>query len=74
MAPQTEAMKHVAAVQAAAPELQRVDWKKSPSMRKLYFYAGVLCVASATTGYDGYVEKQDSMQNPQRLTGFAVPC
>lgn len=34
----------------AAPELPRVDWKKSPSLRKLYFYAVILCVASATTG------------------------
>jgi hypothetical protein len=49
----TEAMRHVAEAQAAAPELQKVDWKKSPNMRKLYFYAGVLCIASATTGYDG---------------------
>lgn len=56
MAPQTEAMKHVAEVQAAAPELQKVDWRKSPAMRKLYFYAAVLCIASATTGYDGSVQ------------------
>lgn len=40
-------------VQAESPELPRVDWKKSPGLRKLYFYAAVLCVASATTGYDG---------------------
>lgn len=49
-APKTEV---IAEVQAAAPDLGKVDWKKSPNMRKLYFYAAVLCIASATTGYDG---------------------
>jgi hypothetical protein len=56
MAPEklsTAVMANAAEVQAAAPELNKVNWKKSPSLRKLYFYAGVLCVASATTGYDG---------------------
>jgi hypothetical protein len=43
-----------AEVQAAAPEIPKVDWKKSPNMRKLYFYCVILCVASATTGFDGY--------------------
>jgi hypothetical protein len=38
-----------------APEFEKVNWKKLPNMRKLYFHACVLCVASATTGYDGYV-------------------
>ena len=50
MAPKREA---VAEVQAAAPELARVEWSKSPNMRKLYFYCVILCVCSATTGYDG---------------------
>lgn len=36
-----------------APTFEKVDWRKEPGLRKLYFYAGVLCVASATTGYDG---------------------
>ena len=49
-APKTDV---VADVQAAAPVFDKVDWKKSPNMRKLYLYAAVLCVASATTGYDG---------------------
>lgn len=40
---------------AEAPELQRVDWKRDKGLRKLYFYAAIICVASATTGYDGYV-------------------
>jgi len=43
----------VAEVQALAPHLQKVKWSSSPNMRKLYFYCGILCVASATTGYDG---------------------
>lgn len=55
MAPNVSAPKTdvVAEVQAAAPAIPKVDWKKSPNMRKLYFFAAVLCVASATTGYDG---------------------
>jgi hypothetical protein len=39
--------------QAEAPELERVSWHKDPGLRKLYFYAAIICVASATTGYDG---------------------
>ncbi|KAI6779244.1 uncharacterized protein J7T54_007771 [Emericellopsis cladophorae] len=46
--------KHEAAVaQAEAPHLAKVKWWKDPGMRQLYFYAAVLCVCSATTGYDG---------------------
>jgi len=43
----------VAEVQAAAPEIPRVKWTASSNMRKLYFYCIILCVCSATTGYDG---------------------
>jgi hypothetical protein len=42
-----------AAAQQEAPEFERVNWIKEPGLRKLYFYAFVLCIASATTGYDG---------------------
>jgi len=42
-----------AAAQDEAPEFERVEWTKDPGLRKLYFYAFVLCIASATTGYDG---------------------
>ncbi|KAK4034811.1 general substrate transporter [Parachaetomium inaequale] len=42
-----------AAAQDEAPEFERVQWTKDPALRKLYFYAFVLCIASATTGYDG---------------------
>ncbi|KAI8954161.1 general substrate transporter [Xylaria longipes] len=36
-----------------APDFEKVSWYKDPGLRKLYFYAFVLCIASATTGYDG---------------------
>ncbi|KAG0645757.1 Lactose permease [Hyphodiscus hymeniophilus] len=39
--------------QAEAPELQRVNWWSDPGLRRLYSWAVVLCIASATTGYDG---------------------
>ncbi|KAL2167526.1 hypothetical protein VTG60DRAFT_1149 [Thermothelomyces hinnuleus] len=42
-----------AVAQEEAPQFERVDWKRDPGLRKLYFYAFVLCIASATTGYDG---------------------
>lgn len=40
--------------QIGAPQLEKVKWWTDPGLRKLYFWAAVLCVASATTGYDGY--------------------
>jgi hypothetical protein len=43
-----------AAVRADAPEFERVVWHKLPNMRKLFFHCSVLCIASATTGFDGY--------------------
>jgi hypothetical protein len=42
-----------------APTFERVEWRKEPGLRKLYFYSIVLCVASATTGYDGYAAPRD---------------
>ncbi|KAK0655706.1 general substrate transporter [Cercophora newfieldiana] len=48
--PQAQA---VAQAQEEAPQFERVEWTKDPGLRKLYFYAFVLCIASATTGYDG---------------------
>jgi hypothetical protein len=41
--------------QAEAPEFEKVTWYSDPGLRKLYFWCTVLCIASATTGYDGYV-------------------
>ena len=43
----------LAVAQAEAPELAKVKWWADPGMRVLYFYAAILCVCSATTGYDG---------------------
>jgi hypothetical protein len=43
----------VVVAQAEAPELAYVNWRTDPGLRKLYFYAAIICVASATTGYDG---------------------
>ena len=40
-------------VQEDAPKFERVEWTKEPGLRKLYFYAVILSIASATTGYDG---------------------
>lgn len=51
-----EDLTHLA--QEEAPEFEKVDWKKDPGLRQLYFYAFVLCIASATTGYDGCVALQ----------------
>lgn len=42
-----------AAAAADTPDFEKVDWKKLPNMRKLFWHASILCVASATTGYDG---------------------
>jgi hypothetical protein len=55
MAPHLKRPNQTAVVEAqeAAPELPTVSWSKSPNMRKLYFYCAILCVCSATTGYDG---------------------
>lgn len=38
---------------AEAPEFEKVNWLRDPGLRKLYAWAVVLCIASATTGYDG---------------------
>ncbi|KAH7241315.1 general substrate transporter [Fusarium tricinctum] len=43
----------LAVAQAEAPQLAKVKWWTDPGMRQLYFYAAILCVCSATTGYDG---------------------
>ncbi|PVI04276.1 general substrate transporter [Periconia macrospinosa] len=33
-------------------ELEKVQWMKDPGLRRLYFWAFIICIASATTGYD----------------------
>lgn len=45
----------VEVAEAEVPELERADWKRDPGLRKLYFFAFVICIASATSGYDSYV-------------------
>ncbi|KAF2997146.1 hypothetical protein E8E13_005170 [Curvularia kusanoi] len=50
--------------QAEAPHLRPVDWKSDPGLRKLYFWAFIICIASATTGYDG------SMLNNLRILPY----
>jgi hypothetical protein len=42
----------LAIAQAESPELQYVNWRKDKGLRKLYFYAAIISIASATTGYD----------------------
>lgn len=52
----TNALKsEVEVAQAEIPKLEEVKWWREPGLRRLYFWASVLCVASATTGYDGQV-------------------
>ncbi|OCL12073.1 hexose transporter-like protein [Glonium stellatum] len=58
------ARSEVEVAQAEAPEFEKVDWKKDPNMRKLYFWAAVLCVASATTGYDGMMMNSSQLMDP----------
>ncbi|KAF2126521.1 general substrate transporter [Dothidotthia symphoricarpi CBS 119687] len=50
--------------QAEAPHLTPVHWRSDPGLRKLYFYAVIICIASATTGYDG------SMLNNLRILKY----
>ncbi|KAL2270194.1 hypothetical protein VTJ83DRAFT_2378 [Remersonia thermophila] len=54
--------------QEEAPKFERVDWKRDPGLRKLYFYAAILCVASATTGYDGMLF--GSLQNMEQWKSY----
>jgi len=48
--------------QAEAPRFEHVNWRTQPNMSKLYFWCIILCVASATTGYDGMM-----MNNSQNM-------
>lgn len=57
-----------AAARADAPEFEKVIWYKLPNMRKLYWHACVLCIASATTGYDGMM--MNSSQQMQRWEDY----
>ncbi|KAH7361146.1 hexose transporter protein [Pyrenochaeta sp. MPI-SDFR-AT-0127] len=55
-----------------APEFEKVNWRKDPNLRKLYFWAAILCVASATTGYDGMM-MNSSQQMPRWAKYFDNP-
>jgi sugar porter (SP) family MFS transporter len=54
---------NVGLAQAEAPEFEHVNWKTQPNMKALYFWCVILCVASATTGFDGMM-----MNNSQAMT------
>ncbi|KAK0347959.1 hypothetical protein LTR91_005840 [Friedmanniomyces endolithicus] len=45
--------REVEAARAEAPQLNKVKWWKDAGLRKLYALCMVVCLASATTGYDG---------------------
>ena len=53
MAPGVSHAEDYAIAREEAPEIPYVNWRKDPGLRKLYLYAVVICIASATTGYDG---------------------
>lgn len=57
-----------AAAREEAPEFEKVKWRKEPNMRKLYFWACILCIASATTGYDGMM--MNSSQQMKRWENY----
>ncbi|ROT35277.1 hexose transporter protein [Sodiomyces alkalinus F11] len=57
-----------AAALEEAPKFERVVWHQDPGLRKLYFYAVVLCVSSASTGYDGMFF--NGIQNFESWTSF----
>ncbi|KFY45409.1 hypothetical protein V495_03000 [Pseudogymnoascus sp. VKM F-4514 (FW-929)] len=60
----------LAVAQASAPHLAKVKWWSDPGMRQLYFYAAILCVCSATTGYDGsMLNSSQVMDNWQSYFG-----
>lgn len=54
-----------------APNFEKVSWYKDPGLRKLYFYAFILCIASATTGYDGYAPILTSGHELHNVTNSA---
>lgn len=68
----------VSAAQEEAPRFERVDWRKEPGLRKLYWHAFVLCIASATTGYDGMffnsVQNFDSWKSASHSLPRSLAC
>ncbi|KAK5171971.1 uncharacterized protein LTR77_003608 [Saxophila tyrrhenica] len=58
----------VVEAQESAPAIPRVKWSASPNMRKLYFYCAILCVCSATTGYDGSLMNTSQILDSWKIT------
>ncbi|KAL8372308.1 hypothetical protein RB595_001886 [Gaeumannomyces hyphopodioides] len=56
--PKSEALTQA---QDEAPKFERVTWYKEPGLRSLAWYAFILSIASASTGYDGML--LNSIQN-----------
>jgi MFS family permease len=54
----------VEVAQAEAPTFEKVFWWRDKNMRKLYFYATILLIASATTGYDGQMLNTSQLMEP----------
>ncbi|EUC31660.1 hypothetical protein COCCADRAFT_100746 [Bipolaris zeicola 26-R-13] len=50
-------------VREDAPQFEKVIWYKHPNMRKLFWHSSVLCIASATTGYDGMMMNSSQQMN-----------
>ncbi|KAI8246947.1 Lactose permease [Colletotrichum sp. SAR 10_96] len=48
--PNKEATVHA---QDEVPQFEHVTWYRDPGLRALYWHAFILCIASASTGYDG---------------------
>ena len=48
----------VKVARAEAPKLKEVSWWQDPGLRKLYALSVIVCLASATTGYDGSMVSQ----------------
>jgi sugar porter (SP) family MFS transporter len=63
---------NVELAQAEAPEFEHVNWKTQPNMKTLYFWCAILCVASATTGYDGMM-MNNSQSFPAWESYFDTP-
>src|ERR1700710_289192 len=61
---------------AETPRLQHVVWYRDQGLRRLYGLLMVLCLASATTGYDGFVTIQVYFSKVHLLMNvlLAVQC
>ena len=60
---QHEVEDNIEIARAEAPRFEKVNWKKEPHLRNLYFMSIFLMVASATTGYDGMLVNTSQQMN-----------